>query len=808
MAIRSQVVDRLIALLDQGDEVDRCNAAQALGRLGDSRAKDALYNHLQDEDLDVCVDAAQALGVLGDEEATRGLVEALAYHCAGDVKLAAAKALNERGGSIAMEALRPLVLERPEDMDTGESEGWDDWWDLQLEAVKAMGNHGHQAAMDEIDALLDDEDCQDIESEALKALALMGAPGTERLKQRLQDATPRSQRRIATALGHSHNDEALSVLTDLLASPRAEVREASCRALSKRQDSDGAARLVHLLGDPNADVQVAALEGLERLSAGVLNTAVCVELAEVDSQPVRQMALRLLHLRCKNSPAPSSELAALALRATQAENAEEASIACQLLACVGSAEDVPAVLERVNDAECSPLVRCEAIKALEALKDSSQATLEALLGCCDAEQLPVRHGAMKALLALNSVATAEALEIPPLEMLHRMLAGESPLPEPTAEVTEQEAVAENASVSLDEAVVAIKPEAATEPEGDLQLIDTLTLEDKVEKAPTMEEILAGMSSSYPESTDDDFTSAAGSTLDAITRSNAEAAVASPQNLSSDSERILQMVDDLPEEYAEFGNVVHHNARTGERMLSDKKRRKESTAESRAVLAALILSEASDELSVQKLLLCLMDENAELRKQAVESLAAIAENHPQLESLKNCLGALVTQLHAGTEEIRLGAARALGVLGHKSAIKPLFAALDDQDTLVRIQAIRSLVAIERGGKKLDDNDHVSLDEVAPTRIIQAIRACHKDPEIGVRVVVIEALGALKYADVELLVNMGLEPGGALSDVAAKVLRPMNSEAATARLIDAIDTPDSMVRRLAVSMLTSIHGAQAV
>ncbi|WP_426415244.1 HEAT repeat domain-containing protein [Aestuariirhabdus sp. LZHN29] len=812
MTSRAEVVDRLIELLHQGDEVDRCHAAQALGVLADYRARSALYDHLQDEDLDVCVDAAQALGEMGGEDAVQGLVDALAYHDAGDVKLAAVRALSECGGAVALDALRPLVLQRPADMDTGESEGWDDWWDLQLEAVKAVGRHGHAAAITDIMALLDDEEGQDIEIEALKALAQSGAAGVEALAGRLESGTMRTQRRIAGALGHSTHPQALTLLIELTSSSSGEVREAAARALSGRRDGVQAPHLAALLTDPVAAVQVAALEGLRSIDSGALDEAACIELLRSEASTVRQIAMRLLALRVQQaSTVVVEEWSELIIASARSTEHEEAAVACQLLGILGTEAGVEVLIEVAGESERLPLVRCQALHALGTLGRCDSSVIEVVVASTADMDGAVRHSAMRTLYRLNSAAGVEALDSTPLQQIHEMLATEEQYVQ-AAEVdpaTDREPSAVEVAPAVDEneaAAVSRAPESASP-----DLIVTVTVEDEAGAASpesSLQAILEGLSTQYPDTRDEsDFVTPVSSTLDAITRTNAEAMVSGKRELSEDSGHILEMVDALPEELAEFGDVVHHNARTGERMLGKKRNRREFTHEARRVLAAQVLAEAEDELSMQKLLACLMDDNPDLRKQATESLGEMASAHPQLDGLSNCLGPLVTQLHGGTEEIRLACARTLGALGHKSAIKPLFAALEDEDTLVRIQAIRSLVEIEQGsGKALTAKDHVSLDEMTPTRIVKAIRGCHDDESIGVRTAVIDALGSLGYADVSLIVAMGLEEGGALSKPAAEALSKMDIEASTALLVQALDNPDSMIRRLAVQMLTRLHGQQ--
>ena len=67
----------LLAALRDTDEDIRGAAADALGRLGDRRAADALIKCLTDEDYYVRAATAEALGELGDKRALEALAKAL-----------------------------------------------------------------------------------------------------------------------------------------------------------------------------------------------------------------------------------------------------------------------------------------------------------------------------------------------------------------------------------------------------------------------------------------------------------------------------------------------------------------------------------------------------------------------------------------------------------------------------------------------------------------------------------------------------------------------------------------------------------
>lgn len=854
MTSKTQAIEALIGQLEGGDEVDRCYAAQALGRLQAPTALEPLYRHLQDEDLDVCIDAATALGNIGSDEAVQGLIDALHYHAEVDVKQAAIEGLSKCGGERVAKTLQQL-LDRPDDMGMSETEGWDDWWDLQLQAVKALGDNAVAEAAEALAQMIDSDDGQDIDSEILKALVQIGPAGVAQLEQRLLSATPRQRRRFATALAYAESAPAFELLFGLLDNEDADVRTAATVSLAAvRSDSVnfGSERLVTLVGllnDPSAQVQAAALRGLGQLQLSTTDDAVdqqLLALLDSDDSQVRSAVLRLLSPEIEQYEVIPQVLIGRLQQGLSSDHEEEQRLCCELLARVDQAEVQQQLLALAEDTAAPAMVRRQAIQSLGQQSQADVEVLQVLWRCGQDANSALRHVALQSLQQLNLGQTdtdsdaansikdhteehsdsSEQAAIPtPLSLLLSALNGvdvEWPLSPEEADNDEQvvETVAETIAETVAETV-----------DADPQRIDLVSIDDEgneiqadvaaVKAPPGIEQILASVSDAYPaelptEADPSEPATSLGSTLESITRSNIEATVGVSQELSSDSERILGLVDELPEEFDQFAEVVHSNARSGERMIKAKRRKPDEIAADRRILAARVLGDcgqgdAVQENVVQPLLGCLMDEDANLRREAAESLGRLVAHQPKLPGLSNIMGPVATQLRAGNEEIRLACARTLGALKHKAAIPALLAALDDPDTLVRIQAIRSLTSITLGkGRALTEEDHVVLSDVTPNRVTQAILDCQEDTEIGVRKAVIEALVELRRLELDLLVRLGLEEGGALTLTAARAMKALDPEAATttAALIKALDQQgDSAIRRLAMQMLQQIHAAEA-
>ncbi|MGB3404219.1 MAG: HEAT repeat domain-containing protein, partial [Microcoleaceae cyanobacterium] len=102
--VSSQVVELLIAALEDEDSDVRWSAARALGEIGSEVAVEPLIAALEHEDIFVRRSAATALGEIGSEVAVEPLIAALEHEDIF-VRRSAATALGEIGSEVAVEAL-------------------------------------------------------------------------------------------------------------------------------------------------------------------------------------------------------------------------------------------------------------------------------------------------------------------------------------------------------------------------------------------------------------------------------------------------------------------------------------------------------------------------------------------------------------------------------------------------------------------------------------------------------------------------------------------------------------------------------
>lgn len=273
-------------------DVIRLRAIQALTAIGASDSP-VLIEALLDDDEDVRQDAAHALGALGVQEAAPQLLENLIHDPCGEVKLACVTALAELKSEDAAPYLRTLVTARGDeitwDEDALHQDEWDDWLDIQIAAIRALGQMGDAAAIEPIVMALMDEDGQELSDVACEALGRIGQAAVLTLGAFTQSLNRRLRHRALRTLARIGGTEAEAVLrkfvTDkdgamrliayeaLMPSDPALVERAltdaveDIRIAALNQSSFSEAELLdRMMRDPGAKVQLALLERLDRCS--------------------------------------------------------------------------------------------------------------------------------------------------------------------------------------------------------------------------------------------------------------------------------------------------------------------------------------------------------------------------------------------------------------------------------------------------------------------------------------------------------------------------------------------------------------
>ncbi len=384
------VCQALGGILSDGADIHRCQAAKALGQIGEPSAVQPLIKALLDEDEDVRTDAAEALLKLADPRAQEQLFENLLGDPCSEVKLAAIEALAKLQDQRVVPWLRRMVKGRDDEIAWDEEEfyasGWDDWVEVQIKAVSALAALKVVEAVPDIVEAVRDENAQDMSDTAFKALAQMDVAGIEALAEFLTDDNPRLRRRAAAALATINSKDVEAPLAQAFSDPSREVRLAVLKARAAifpadknvaqmMQDNDATVRAeaVRLVGKHHQEALVALLED----PAEVVRTATLFAIARVENIDADDGLIEVLCKQIDGSAGPSSIAAIDALVAAAPEVALD-KLALQLgdterplamrfaalsgLAAIGGEQAAEAIIPVMDDA--ARQIRLEAMSAL------------------------------------------------------------------------------------------------------------------------------------------------------------------------------------------------------------------------------------------------------------------------------------------------------------------------------------------------------------------------------------------------------------------------------------------------------------
>ncbi len=409
MSATEKTAAALCRLLTKGDEADRCHALRALGALRHAGSVPALVERLYDSDPDVCIDAAGALGRISDPAAIPHLLELLHNHPEGEVRSCVIEALGCFTDPQVETALLNTAAQRPDNLICDDE--WDDWWDMQLHAVTALGQGRSAKAVPVLRAILEDEESQGIETELLNSLARIGGEGVAVLKQRLLHGSTQERRRAATALGLAKDPEAHPLLGEALLDREAEVRSAAIQALAAAGACGYLKAILLSLRDPNATVRCAAVESCVRLAVlGEQESNLACHLLPLldDSNTmVRSTTIDTLDTLDERQLAVCGTRERITLCLRDA-NEQVAAAACRFVAHHRVSEARIDLLQIANHRMASAYLRQQAIHALGRLHEPDRRTIDTLHRATRDREQSVQLEALGALTTLSTGATPQA----------------------------------------------------------------------------------------------------------------------------------------------------------------------------------------------------------------------------------------------------------------------------------------------------------------------------------------------------------------------------------------------------------------
>lgn len=377
-------------VLQEGIDIHRTVAARALARIEGDGSVGTLIEALLDEDEDVRSDASEALARIGNGDAAKPLLENLIGDPAIQVKLNAIDGLGAMNFQQVAPLLRRLLKGRDEEIVWDEEEyyqtEWDDWTDVQLHALKALGGLGAEEAVEDIVEMLNHADSHDVSETGFKVLDQLGVKGIAALGVYIDDGDARCRRRAAAIVGASLNAHATAALNKALSHKDPDVRYAVGGALMERAPAD--ARMKLLLADINPVIRADMAKGClqhHREVAPVL-------IRDPDAR-VRGAVYDCL-VKFPDLVAVDQAKAALA---ADLDGTDEAAASAALRASQAIAPETvrKSIMERLADGKSPAEMRLTAIKLLEG--DDSAEAVEALIGIIGDETRSLRLQGMAAL---------------------------------------------------------------------------------------------------------------------------------------------------------------------------------------------------------------------------------------------------------------------------------------------------------------------------------------------------------------------------------------------------------------------------
>lgn len=290
-APETSALDPFKAFLESDNAVLRCAAMRALRRqlhVAPDAVRQACLKALMDPDPDLRSDAMEVLGHVVMPQDADVIRFSLAEDPVREVKVAAVgilATLKDRG---AEELLRSLTLSRSEDLVVWEDEDsdWEDWLDVQIAAIRALGNMQATHVIEDLLAARSDEFGQSLDIAVFTALCDMGPDGVATLIRVLQAEQGTARLRAAKALAGVAPDALAEHLDTLIAAPETSLRHMAIDAMAP-DDPRGA---ILAESDPASDVRAAALRRFaghraELVLGGLADPAEDVRSAALDALP-------------------------------------------------------------------------------------------------------------------------------------------------------------------------------------------------------------------------------------------------------------------------------------------------------------------------------------------------------------------------------------------------------------------------------------------------------------------------------------------------------------------------------------------
>ncbi|MDM8545387.1 HEAT repeat domain-containing protein [Candidatus Venteria ishoeyi] len=814
VTIQDQISTRLHQLIQEGDDVDRCYTVRTLGLMQDKSAIPLLTNCLHDEDVDVCIDTVMALADMQDASSAGTLIESLLKDPDGEVKVAAVKALVQLKSVEAIPHLLEVAEHRPENINF-ESGDWDDWWDIQLEAIKGLGELQVTDAVPVLERILTADEGQDIESEILTALAQIGGEANEVLTRRLQHGSDKQRRRVARALRNSRDKTTFKLMEQTLQDKNHYVRAAGIEALRERRAVQYLPIIFVLFRDEDPQVRSVALKTAQQLiqlmsQAGINN--------------IPDMSAELLGLlHDKDFTVKANVLKALCYQPLKLQGRAEQDFIVLLNECTQSSlcfdalcqfiikQQLSAAIKKLmiisRETQQNAEVRASALKTLGQLKQWHSAIEHTIYHCMYDDEKLVRLAAIEALTTLDTcfpvgsdlnallteAAQAEGIKPAgklPIDIITDAVEGRLTPPATKKVIPIQNA--ETQAETSDEVTGKVTGKIAE------KTAEKAATDDQEAHTDFVENALEQISDSIKKGEQPQPLS----TLDAIAISQVE------HQLQQEEGNETQQADEPAEDLEDFLELTEQNRETAKWLFT---RDTPDVATDIRRLAARYIHQSKTKTSLQTLLATLnTTEDTILKQEIMNSLTELSELKPQLsaQEVDEIRQQLLDLLNAENRDLRIVATRALAKWGKASDVEVLMQALSDKEVAMQIQVVHTLA--ELSGLAVDD------DEIDYPTIIEQLLQQLKGNKAGTQRAVANVIPGLLRSKpnsisvptldtiIDQFIDAGLSGKDGQAQVMSQCLNQIDKDQSSIRLLNKLEQLQTSVeRRYVVEMLGMLH-----
>ncbi|MGF1764955.1 HEAT repeat domain-containing protein [Aliivibrio kagoshimensis] len=691
------IKEKLIELLTTGDEALRCYAARAIGMGNVVEAQKQLDECLYHDDPDVVVDSADALVAIGSGDYA-SLCDVAKHHPESDARISAMTAIATQHlhdpqsphHEDALTTLHGIATGRQNEDTWGMSSDWDDWWDLQLIAVKLLSDCELQSNLALFTELLTHDPEPELESALYNGIAKVSAT---HIIDQLDTATLMKKRRLARALTHSTEQIATVFLFKLLREEDDELVSIAIKSLCARGATEYQWDIIRCLKMPSAMIQKSVISEIDKLGSA----------DQLDLE-------RLFHFAQQADEAALPAIFDIISKHQGAINEKHNAWLSDVL--LSSDESIVlATVEMIisktsNHDEQHPLrdiaaERCYEMAQKRSLSLEHQTAFIRLLINFDYEHAKFEHSPYPLSL---------------IDMINEERAG----------ITLQQAIIE--VMVQDQSGVARKWVRdlmfGFEEQSDV-ITSTQNQEEPANdgdnEVATLEQLLDQHDSALPSIEDSEQPPqvANTSTLSVIQQSNVVSMLHAEQ--VKPEKPIVEMVEELDPEFGEYSQIVKDHFNTSDNLQLNRRKIAKIPQATQRVLVIRSLGLLPKKASVELLIEALLGATVEEQREILLALSHIA-NKKRIPEVRSAIGSVGNAMHLGDPLTKQAATKLLAYLPLNKALPLFMVGISDKDEHVRCS---SLMALKQ------QIEHKKIPASSRDSTISRLIYCFEDSAGGVR-----------------------------------------------------------------------------